>query len=242
MPRAATSPVRSRPPARRGRRDGRALSAGPRGWSASPDVGLFLANAPYGAVRGPFAFAALRDPVLGPGDIREVGAEGDRLVIVAAPGARARIAAGTDGRPLVATDYGLPQVLGLTFVAADASRGELTFQGRDGAAADLAFELAGGGVDGGVAVEAVRRTGVVPPRTGDRPKVVPDVFRRMRTGDFARDPFRPRSETLLRVLEAAGGRSMWTFISAKGERWSRHSARAPAAPARGPAPSHRTFR
>lgn len=66
-----------------------------------------------------------------------------------------------------------------------------------------------------IAVEDTRALGPPPARTGERPAELPPHFRRLSTGDLAEDPFRPREDSVLRVLQTVwrgGTWSLWTHL------------------------------
>jgi len=194
----------------------RAVAQGGRVVAVPADVAIVLTNDPIGAgTPGGFAFAALRDPIVRPGEIAAVTGGDGRLEVVVAERARARVAAAL-ARPgaqaLVA--YGGPGQLPQTLSTArldrwDAASGTLVFAvsrprtAADGSA-ELARTLAPGGVDAGVTVVSSTPVGPAPVLRGDPVPAdeVPAALRRMGRGDLADDPFRPSAGTVRKVLTA----------------------------------------
>lgn len=161
-------------------------------------------------------FVALADPVLTPGDVADVSAEGSRLRVVPRPEASPRLAASDGAGGFVLTfTAGLPQVIGARFTGVDRDDQALLFQ--TPSAEILAADLAGGGVAGGVVVEDERVVGPTLPRPGTRPAEMPRFVSDSR-GDPMGDSFRPDPETVRLVLtERGSGRLLWNYRNRRGE-------------------------
>ncbi|MGD9694572.1 MAG: hypothetical protein AB7V42_02795 [Thermoleophilia bacterium] len=188
---------------------------------------LVLANDPIGAPAGHLSFAVLRDPIVSPGQIVAARADGSRLVLTVDRSARVTVAARIDAQPGAATSLlamggpgFLPQILDARFSSYDAATGEMTFGTRRAkAATEFAGSLAGGGVDAAISVEASRRVGTAPPPVGERPAEIPEEIADLAGGDFTNDQWRPRLDTVRKVIEGdLGGQRwrVWSYTSANG--------------------------
>jgi hypothetical protein len=183
------------------------------------DITLAITDDPIGSGRAGFAFAALRDPLVGPEEIAAVTGGGDELRVVVAEGARDRVGAALGGGPrtLVVTIGGdLPQTLTvLRLDRWDPSTGTLVFRVRRRAdipdrSSELARMLAPGGVDADVEVVSTTPVGPPPARSGEvaAPASVPAMLRNV-----------ARPGTVRRMVTAErGGRTLtvWTFVNPEG--------------------------
>ena len=197
------------------------------------DVTIAYADDPLGSGNRGIAFAALRSPLVGRGDITEVAGDDGDLQFVVAEDARDRVdatlaGAATPSLVVVHGSGGTAQTLvGTRFERWDAASGSLVFRvpssdfTRD-PAAEVARMLAPGGVDASVEVVSSAPVGPPPARLGDVVPAgeLPPSLRRMGQGDFADDPFRPRTPTVRRVIttETPGGRpvTLWSFRAENG--------------------------
>lgn len=172
-------------------------------------------NWPGGAT-GATDLAALRDPVVRPGQILSVVAEGRMLSIRVAPEAREAVGTRLDaegaGQRLFAV-AGASVLPGLSFVGYDAATGALTFSGTPSEVAQYATRP-GPGVDALLDV-AVRPLGSAPERGGVAVVEPPAGFDALLTPEH-----RPRPGSTRRILRGSlpgGTVTVWSWIGAGGE-------------------------
>ncbi|MGD9694574.1 MAG: hypothetical protein AB7V42_02805 [Thermoleophilia bacterium] len=171
-------------------------------------------------------YAALRDPIVSPGDIEGARADGRRVTLQIAEGGRPAVAAAVGrgaGNMVLLRDTGnlAARVRGLARPVFDEAGGRLTFRSASAAQARRAVrEIAGGGVAAAaIEVESATTVGPPPARRGERVRPLPLALRRMIAVRPAvlSDPARIRPATLLRVLTAREGGTAWALWSYLGE-------------------------